>query len=101
MFNLIIKNIWARRRRNGWLFIELVAVAIVSWVIFDPVVVGLYVRNLPTGYDTDRLCRISLGRYYEGASEFSADADSTCGKLHTIVRLCLPWIVWQFQLNVL
>ena len=77
MFNLIIKNIWARRRRNGWLFIELVAVAIVSWVIFDPVVVGLYVRNLPTGYDTDRLCRISLGRYYEGASEFSADADST------------------------
>ena len=45
MFNLIFKNIWARRKRNGWLFIELVAVAIVSWVIFDPVVVGLYVRN--------------------------------------------------------
>ena len=77
MFNLIFKNIWARRKRNGWLFIELVAVAIVSWVIFDPVVVGLYVRNLPTGYDTDRLCRISLGRYYEGASQFSAEADST------------------------
>ena len=77
MFNLIFKNIWARRKRNGWLFIELVAVAIVSWVIFDPVVVGLYVRNLPTGYDTDRLCRISLGRYYEGASVYSAEADST------------------------
>ncbi|MBR4381460.1 MAG: ABC transporter permease [Bacteroidaceae bacterium] len=77
MFNLIFKNIWARRKRNGWLFAELIAVAIVSWVIFDPVVVGLYVRNLPTGYDVDRLCRISLGRYYEGASEFSAEADST------------------------
>ena len=77
MFSLIFKNIWARRKRNGWLFIELVAVAIVSWVIFDPVVVGLYVRNLPTGYDTDRLCRISLGRYYEGASVYSAEADST------------------------
>lgn len=77
MFNLIFKNIWARRKRNGWLFIELVAVAIVSWVIFDPVVVGLYVRNLPTGYDTDRLCRISIGRYYEGASVYSAEADST------------------------
>ena len=77
MFNLIFKNIWARRKRNGWLFIELVAVAIVSWVIFDPVVVGLYVRNLPTGYDADRLCRISLGRYYEGSSEFNAEADST------------------------
>lgn len=77
MFSLIFKNIWARRKRNGWLFAELIAVAIVSWVIFDPVVVGLYVRNLPTGYDVDRLCRISLGRYYEGASEFSAEADST------------------------
>jgi len=77
MFSLIFKNIWARRKRNGWLFAELVAVAIVSWVIFDPVVVGLYVRSLPTGYDADRLCRISLGRYYEGASEFSAEADST------------------------
>lgn len=77
MFSLIFKNIWARRKRNGWLFIELVTVAIVSWVIFDPVVVGLYVRNLPTGYDVDRLCRISLGRYYEGASEFSAEADTT------------------------
>ena len=77
MFSLIFKNIWARRKRNGWLFAELIAVAIVSWVIFDPVVVGLYVRNLPTGYDTDRLCRISLGRYYEGASQFNAEADST------------------------
>lgn len=77
MFSLIFKNIWARRKRNGWLFAELVAVAIVSWVIFDPVVVGLYVRSLPTGYDADRLCRISLGRYYEGSSEFRAEADST------------------------
>jgi hypothetical protein len=77
MFSLIFKNIWARRKRNGWLFAELIAVAIVSWVIFDPVVVGLYVRNLPTGYDVGRLCHISLGRYYEGASNFNAEADST------------------------
>ena len=72
MFKLILKNLWARRKRNSWLFAELVAVAIVSWVIFDPVVVGLYVRNLPTGYDVDRLCRVSIGRYYEGASQYNA-----------------------------
>jgi ABC-type antimicrobial peptide transport system permease subunit len=77
MFKLILKNLWARRKRNSWLFVELVAVAIVSWVIFDPVVVGLYVRNLPTGYDVDRLCRVSIGRYYEGASQYNAEADST------------------------
>lgn len=77
MFSLIIKNIWARRKRNGWLFAELVAVTIVSWVIFDPVIVGLYVRNLPMGYDVDRLCSISLGRYYEGTPGYSTEADST------------------------
>ena len=29
------------------------------------------------GYDDDRLCRISIGRYMDGASQYSADADST------------------------
>ena len=66
MLGLIIKNIWARRKRNGWLFAELVAVAIVSWVIFDPVIVSLYVQGLPMGFAVDRLCSISLGRCYEG-----------------------------------
>ncbi len=76
MFSLIIKNIWARRKRNGWLFAEFVAVAIVLWVILDPVIVGLYVRSLPVGYDVDRLCSISLGRYYEGTPGYSIEADS-------------------------
>ena len=77
MLGLIIKNIWARRKRNGWLFAELVAVAIVSWVIFDPVIVSLYVQGLPMGFDVDRLCSISLGRCYEGTPGYSAAADST------------------------
>ena len=39
MLKLIFKTLWSRRRRNGWLLAELIVVCIVSWVIFDPVVV--------------------------------------------------------------
>ena len=39
MWKLILKNLWSRRRRNGWLLAELILVAILSWYIFDPVMV--------------------------------------------------------------
>ena len=61
MWKLIIKNLWSRRRRNGWLLAELILVAILSWAIFDPVLVVTYERHLPLGYDADRLCMVSVG----------------------------------------
>ena len=39
MFKLIWKNLWARRRKNGWLLAELILVSIISWVVLDPVIV--------------------------------------------------------------
>ena len=61
MFRLIFKTLWARRRRNGWLLAELILVAVLSWIIFDPVIVVTYDRHLPLGYDADRLCMVSVG----------------------------------------
>ena len=55
MWKLILKNLWARRRRNGWLLAELILVSIISWVILDPVIVVTHDRNIPLGYDADRL----------------------------------------------
>ena len=60
MWKLILKNLWARRRRNGWLLAELILVSIISWVILDPVIVVTHDRNIPLGYDADRLCLVSL-----------------------------------------
>ena len=61
MFTLILKTLWTRRRRNGWLLAELILVAVLSWIIFDPVIVVTYDRHLPLGYDADRLCMVSVG----------------------------------------
>lgn len=60
MWKLIFKNIWSRRRQNGWLMAELVLVTIVTWVIIDPVVVSIHDISLPMGYDEDRLCVVKL-----------------------------------------
>lgn len=53
MLKLIFKNLWARRRRNGWLLAELILVSIVTWIILDPVIVVTHDRSIPLGYDAD------------------------------------------------
>ena len=59
MIKLIFKNIWNRRRLNGWLIAELILVTVLSWLMLDQVLVMTYDLNLPKGYDHDNLCVIS------------------------------------------
>lgn len=70
MWNLIVKNLWSRRKRNGWIFAELVVVTIVLFVLLDKAVVSLYDTSLPLGYDVDRLCVVSLSTYGEGTPKY-------------------------------
>ncbi|MGM9844087.1 MAG: ABC transporter permease [Muribaculaceae bacterium] len=59
MIKLIFKNIWSRRKLNGWLIAELILVTILSWLMLDQVLVMTYDLNLPKGYDRDNLCVVS------------------------------------------
>lgn len=77
MWKLILRNLWARRRRNGWLLAELILVSIISWVILDPVIVVTHDRNIPLGYDADRLCLISLATLQSNAPGYSAEAQDS------------------------
>lgn len=77
MLKLILKNLWSRRRNNGWLMAELILVAVLSWVIFDPVIVVTYDRQRPLGYDADRLCMVSVAMLQPQAPGYDAQgADS-------------------------
>lgn len=60
MLKLILKTLWARRHRNGWLLAELILVCVLSWAVFDPMVMMTHDERIPLGYDADRLCIISL-----------------------------------------
>ena len=77
MFYLIWKNLWARRRKNGWLLAELILVSIISWVVLDPVIVVTHDRNIPLGYDAERLCLISLGALQPQAPGYDAEAQDS------------------------
>lgn len=60
MFKIIFKNIWSRRRINGWLTAELILITILAWIMLDPVVVMTYDLSRDKGYDADRLCALSV-----------------------------------------
>ena len=58
-----------RVRGGSWLFLELIVITVVAWVVIDPAVVNLYYRNIPVGYDTDRLV------YAEGKALYNGTVD--------------------------
>lgn len=76
MFKLIISNLWRRRRQNMWLFLELIIVTILTWVIADPTIVGIYDISADQGYDTDRLVYIEMENIPYQSAMFDSDAYS-------------------------
>lgn len=87
MWKLIIKNLWNRRRNNGWLLCELILVSIVTWIIVDPVVVLMHDKALPLGYDADRLCTVELGFLAEQAPQFDKQATEPAAMIEDCNRL--------------
>lgn len=87
MFKLIFKTLWSRRRRNGWLLAELIVVCIVSWVIFDPVIVVTHDRMIPLGYDADRLCLVSLNMYRPNAPGYDEQATDSASLMQAYDNL--------------
>lgn len=87
MWKLILKNLWSRRRRNGWLLAELILVAILSWYIFDPVMVVTYERHLPLGYDADRLCMVSVTMFLQEASGYEPQAADSASLVQAYLNL--------------
>lgn len=87
MLKLILKNLWARRRRNGWLLAELVLVSIVTWIILDPVIVMTYDRSIPLGYDSDRLCLVTLSTLQPQAPGYDEEAEDSAMIMNSYFNL--------------
>lgn len=87
MLNLILHTLWARRRRNGWLLAELIVITVVSWAIFDPVIVSLYDRSLPLGYDADRLALVRFAALDVEAPGYDPQALDSTARVRTLESL--------------
>lgn len=51
MIQHILKQIWIQRRRNSWIFGELLLVFVLCWYIVDYAFVLVHNRMIPNGYD--------------------------------------------------
>ena len=70
----IFKSMMAQRRRNIWLFLEMIIVSVVTWVVIDPVMVLLSIGSWPHGYDQDRLVYMEVGLIKPSSSRYSEEA---------------------------
>ena len=87
MIRLILKNLWARRRRNIWLFGELILVSILTWIMVDPMVVMTYNRNLPLGYDTNGLYMLNLGTIPLQSADDDEEEDDSIHRMNNLFRI--------------
>ena len=87
MLRLTFKNLWARRRYNGWLLAELIVVCVVTWVIVDPIVVLTHDRSLPEGFNSDNLYLIKLAELPVGSSLYRAEENDSTHKRANYERI--------------
>jgi putative ABC transport system permease protein len=87
MIRLAFKNIWARKKRLGWLLAELVVVCIILWRLLDPLIVQTYVTSLPDGFEVENLYRISILEYEPSASCYRKEAADDKVRTENIWRI--------------
>ncbi len=63
MIKHIFKQIWAQRKYNTWIFIELMLVFVLVWVLADYAFISVYNRSIPKGFNTDNTYMIRYGIY--------------------------------------
>lgn len=73
MLKIIFKNLWNRRSRCAWLFIELIVVTCLAWYILDPAIVSWYDASIPLGYDADRLVVVEVATLPETDPRYDSD----------------------------
>lgn len=81
MNRIILHQIWNRRRRNIWIFLELLLTGYFLWMVLDPICVLTADRMIPRGYDPKGIYRLTLGYYDEGYGRYyQADEDNNEAK---------------------
>ena len=69
----ILRNLWNHRSQNIWLFVELIIVTVVAWMVLDTAIVCRYLRNMPDGFDADRLVCIKAHSVYNPLKKDNID----------------------------
>ncbi len=75
MIKRIIKQIWASKRANGWIFTELLVVFVATWLVVDPLYTLFYQTKLfPFGFEPENVFCLNISSVPEDAARWSKEA---------------------------
>lgn len=77
MIKHLLKQIWAQRSVNTWLWIELILVSVCLFYVMDYLYVTGRLYTIPLGFDTEHVYRIKLASIPPDGKEYKpGDTDS-------------------------
>lgn len=77
MIKHIFKQIWAQRKYNAWIYIELMLVFVLVWVVADYAFISIHNRCIPRGFDADNTYMIRYGIYGNETSRYNASENDS------------------------
>ena len=77
MIKHLLKQIWAQRSVNAWLWFELMIVSVCLFYVMDYLYVTGRLYATPLGFDTEHVYRVKLASIPPGGKEYKpGDTDS-------------------------
>lgn len=58
MTRLILHQTWNQRRQNLWIWVELAVLSAFLWLAVDPLFTMVCIKNIPCGFERDRICLV-------------------------------------------
>ena len=87
MIRSILKQLWNERKSNGWIFIEILVIAVIAWFSFDTIYVIKYQESIPLGFDKENIYILNTSTLKEGNLYYDASRADTAALLDDYDRL--------------
>lgn len=77
MIKKILKQIWASKRANGWIFIELLIIFMATWFVTDPLFTLFYqTKVFPFGFEPENVICMNIAVLPEESGKWRSEASS-------------------------
>ncbi len=86
----VLKSIYNRRSRYGWLIAEIIVASVIAFIVLDPLVVSIYDAHRPYNYDIDRLVLLQVRQIDRHHPAYDADRAQSVKNLESELLSVLP-----------
>ena len=87
MIKHILKIIWAQRKSNAWLYVELLVVVSALWFMLDKFYVDLRTYYSPLGYDITNTWRFNMNKLSAQSPNFVPETEYTSNQAADLQQL--------------